>query len=177
MPPFQVEGSLDVSVSSSTPLLDKTSVHSTDRQVQPEPAQLHISKNGDISNGSSSSSSANGNQHHHSTNGLNGNGSRKNSGISSYDENNLNGNGKTSSSSCKTEWVRLNIGGKYFVTTKTTLCKYPQSFFYKLCQDDPSIGLTTDKVSDHSGLYWPTALSSKITYRPFESSRTRPAPS
>ena len=46
----------------------------------------------------------------------------------------------------KTEWVRLNIGGKYFVTTKTTLCKNAHSFFYKLCQDDPTIGLTTDKV-------------------------------
>jgi hypothetical protein len=48
--------------------------------------------------------------------------------------------------SCKTEWVRLNIGGQYFVTTKTTLCKNPQSFFFKLLQDDPSIGLTTDRV-------------------------------
>ena len=48
--------------------------------------------------------------------------------------------------SCKTEWVRLNIGGQCFVTTKTTLCKNPQSFFYKLLQDDPSISLTTDRV-------------------------------
>ncbi len=54
----------------------------------------------------------------------------------------INGNAKQ----VKNEWVRLNIGGKYFVTTKTTLCKDPQSFFFKLCQDDPSIGLTTDKV-------------------------------
>ncbi len=52
-------------------------------------------------------------------------------------------------SSVKTEWVRLNIGGKEFVTTKTTLCKNAQSFFFKLCQDDPSIGLTTDKVAHH----------------------------
>ena len=47
----------------------------------------------------------------------------------------------------KAEWVRLNIGGKCFVTTKTTLCKNTNSFFYKLLQDDPSIGLTTDKVN------------------------------
>jgi hypothetical protein len=47
----------------------------------------------------------------------------------------------------KSEWVRLNVGGQYFVTTKTTLCKNEESFFYKLCQDDPSVGLTTDKVS------------------------------
>lgn len=46
----------------------------------------------------------------------------------------------------KPEWVRLNIGGQCFVTTKTTLCKNANSFFYKLLQDDPSIGLTTDKV-------------------------------
>ena len=46
----------------------------------------------------------------------------------------------------KPEWVRLNVGGQYFVTTKTTLCKNANSFFFKLCQDDPSIGLTTDKV-------------------------------
>ena len=46
----------------------------------------------------------------------------------------------------KPEWVRLNIGGQCFVTTKTTLCKNANSFFYKLLQDDPTIGLTTDKV-------------------------------
>lgn len=58
---------------------------------------------------------------------------------------------KRSSSLAKTEWVRLNIGGKEFVTTKTTLCKNAQSFFYKLCQDDPSVGLTTDR--DENGAY------------------------
>jgi hypothetical protein len=59
---------------------------------------------------------------------------------------NINGASSIANKPCKTEWVRLNIGGQYFVTTKTTLCKDPQSFFFKLCQDDPSIGLTTDKV-------------------------------
>ena len=53
----------------------------------------------------------------------------------------------------QTEWVRLNIGGKQFVTTKTTLCKNAQSFFYKLCQDDPSIGLTTYKVCFIGSIY------------------------
>ena len=45
----------------------------------------------------------------------------------------------------KTEWVKLNIGGQYFLTTKTTLCKDDKSFFYRLCQDDPQ-SLATDKV-------------------------------
>lgn len=56
----------------------------------------------------------------------------------------------TTSTINKTEWVRLNIGGRYFVSTKTTLCKYSNSFFYKLLQDDPSITLTTDKVMSNA---------------------------
>jgi len=56
-----------------------------------------------------------------------------------------------SGSLTKTEWVKLNIGGKEFITTKTTLCKNAQSFFYKLCQDDPTVGLTTDR--DENGAY------------------------
>jgi len=58
---------------------------------------------------------------------------------------------RSNSLSSKPEWVRLNVGGKEFVSTKTTLCKNAQSFFYKLCQDDPSIGLTTDK--DENGAF------------------------
>ena len=57
-----------------------------------------------------------------------------------------NGSGNRNGKPPKTEWVRLNIGGQCFVTTKTTLCKNAHSFFYKLCQDDPTVGLTTDKV-------------------------------
>lgn len=41
-------------------------------------------------------------------------------------------------------WVRLNVGGTYFVTTKQTLCREPKSFLYRLCQDDPD--LDSDKV-------------------------------
>lgn len=47
------------------------------------------------------------------------------------------------------EWVRLNVGGKLFVTTRTTLCRDPLSFLYRLCQDDPD--LNSDK--DESGAY------------------------
>lgn len=42
-------------------------------------------------------------------------------------------------------WVRLNVGGTYFVTTKQTLCREPKSFLYRLCQEDPD--LDSDKVS------------------------------
>ncbi len=64
------------------------------------------------------------------------------SNVNSESNGSLNRNAKPP----KTEWVRLNIGGQCFVTTKTTLCKNAHSFFYKLCQDDPTVGLTTDKV-------------------------------
>lgn len=42
-------------------------------------------------------------------------------------------------------WVRLNVGGTYFVTTKQTLCREPKSFLFRLCQDHPD--LDSDKVS------------------------------
>lgn len=37
------------------------------------------------------------------------------------------------------EWVKLNIGGTVFLTTKTTLCREKQSFLSRLCQDDPDL--------------------------------------
>ena len=37
------------------------------------------------------------------------------------------------------EWVKLNIGGTVFLTTKTTLCKEKDSFLARLCQKDPDL--------------------------------------
>jgi hypothetical protein len=88
-----------------------------------------------------------------SSNGLN-NGIHQNGEISTSNHNRNRITNQLSEEkliSCKAEWVRLNIGGQYFVTTKTTLCKNPHSFFYKLCQDDPTIGLTTYK--DETGAF------------------------
>ncbi len=41
--------------------------------------------------------------------------------------------------SSRDEWVRLNIGGTVFLTTKTTLCKERGSFLARLCQEDPDL--------------------------------------
>lgn len=42
------------------------------------------------------------------------------------------------------KWVRLNVGGTYFISTKQTLCRDPKSFLCRLCQEDPD--LDSDKV-------------------------------
>ena len=43
------------------------------------------------------------------------------------------------------EWVRFNVGGQHFLTTKATLARDKNSFLYRICQDDPD--LETDLVS------------------------------
>ncbi len=53
---------------------------------------------------------------------------------------------KTRHISRKDAWVKLNVGGTMFMTTRTTLCRDPKSFLYRLCQDDPD--LNSDKVSE-----------------------------
>lgn len=41
--------------------------------------------------------------------------------------------------SSRDEWVRLNVGGTVFQTTKTTLCRENTGFLARLCQDDPDL--------------------------------------
>lgn len=43
-------------------------------------------------------------------------------------------------------WVRLNVGGTYFLTTAQTLCREPKSFLYRLCQDDPELQSDKDEL-------------------------------
>lgn len=45
----------------------------------------------------------------------------------------------------RNQWVKLNVGGTYFLTTKTTLARDTNSFLYRLVQEDSD--LISDKVS------------------------------
>jgi hypothetical protein len=47
------------------------------------------------------------------------------------------------------EWVRVNIGGTIFLTTKNTLCKEKNSFLCRLCQDDPDLPSLKVVAADH----------------------------
>ena len=52
------------------------------------------------------------------------------------------GNGKNGCLSAN--WVKLNVGGQVFLTTKTTLTKEPDSFLARLSREEPD--LPSDKV-------------------------------
>jgi hypothetical protein len=45
---------------------------------------------------------------------------------------------------CRADWVLLNVGGRHFMTTRSTLSK-EESFLGRLCQCEPD--LKTDVVS------------------------------
>ncbi|XP_070962842.1 BTB/POZ domain-containing protein KCTD5 isoform X4 [Oncorhynchus clarkii lewisi] len=54
-----------------------------------------------------------------------------------------------STSNGASKWVRLNVGGTYFLTTRQTLCRDPKSFLYRLSQADPDL----DSDKDDTGAY------------------------
>ena len=45
------------------------------------------------------------------------------------------------------EWVRLNVGGRVFTTSRATLTKDPQSFLARIALEDTELG--SDKVIDY----------------------------
>lgn len=49
----------------------------------------------------------------------------------------------------KDQWIKLNVGGTYFLTTKTTLSRDPNSFLSRLIQEDSD--LISDR--DETGAY------------------------
>lgn len=53
---------------------------------------------------------------------------------------------KNSITSRTSEWIKLNVGGTIFMSTRTTLCRDPKSFLYRLVQEEPD--LNTDKVGN-----------------------------
>jgi hypothetical protein len=61
------------------------------------------------------------------------------------------------------EWVRVNIGGTIFLTTKNTLCKEKNSFLCRLCQDDPDLPSLKDDTGaylvDRDPRYFPVILN------------------
>ncbi|XP_003385403.1 PREDICTED: BTB/POZ domain-containing protein KCTD5-like [Amphimedon queenslandica] len=63
----------------------------------------------------------------------------------------------------KDEWVKLNVGGTLFMTTKTTLCKEKKSFLARLCLDDPDLPSLKDETGayliDRDSRYFPVILN------------------
>uniref|UniRef100_A0A4W3IND6 3-phosphoinositide dependent protein kinase 1b n=1 Tax=Callorhinchus milii TaxID=7868 RepID=A0A4W3IND6_CALMI len=47
------------------------------------------------------------------------------------------------------KWVRLNVGGTRFLSTRQTLGRDPRSFLYRLCQAQPDL----DSDKDETGAY------------------------
>lgn len=54
-------------------------------------------------------------------------------------------NSQNSIENRKSEWIKLNVGGTTFLTTRTTLSRDPKSFLYRLIQEEGH--LNTDRVS------------------------------
>ncbi|KAK2714529.1 BTB/POZ domain-containing protein KCTD5-like [Artemia franciscana] len=67
------------------------------------------------------------------------------------------------SSSTTSQWIRLCVGGTYFLSTKSTLCKDPQSFLCRLVQEEPDLNSDQDETGayliDRDPLYFGPILN------------------
>jgi len=61
------------------------------------------------------------------------------------------------------EWVLLNVGGVHYKTTKSTLCRFPDSFLARLCHDNNALKSQKDRedaiLIDRDGEYFSVVLN------------------
>uniref|UniRef100_R4G4L7 Putative potassium channel tetramerisation domain protein n=1 Tax=Rhodnius prolixus TaxID=13249 RepID=R4G4L7_RHOPR len=62
------------------------------------------------------------------------------------------------------QWVKLNVGGTCFLTTKTTLSRDPNSFLYRLCKEDSDLISDTDENGAYLIDRDPTYFSPILNY-------------
>ena len=62
-----------------------------------------------------------------------------------------------------TRWVHLNVGGMLFITTRSTLVKDPETFFFPMCQENWDLSSTKDETGayliDRDPQYFGTILN------------------
>ena len=62
-----------------------------------------------------------------------------------------------------TRWVHLNVGGMIFITTRSTLVKDPETFFFPMCQENWDLSSTKDETGayliDRDPQYFGTILN------------------
>ena len=60
-------------------------------------------------------------------------------------------------------WVHLNVGGMLFITTRSTLVKDPETFFFPMCQENWDLSSTKDETGayliDRDPQYFGTILN------------------